>query len=96
MRNIVIQLFKTFMSKRGVCLPLASCLLSLSFVTNAADSLPDLIQQGEREQALEMIRVGADVNMRQGDGSTALLWQLIMLTFLLPKPCCPVRRIPIL
>ena len=74
MGNKAIQLFKTFMSRQGACLSLASCLLSLSFVTNAADSLPDLIQQGEREQALEMIRVGADVNMRQGDGSTALLW----------------------
>ena len=74
MGNKVIQLFKKIMSKQVGCLSLASCLLSLSFIASAAESLPDLIQQGEREQALEMIRVGADVNTRQGDGSTALLW----------------------
>lgn len=40
----------------------------------AASSLADLIQDGKRAEALEMIRVGADVNARQGDGSSPLLW----------------------
>ena len=53
---------------------LVPCSLSLASVASAQDSLADLIQSGEREQAMELIRVGADVNQRQPDGSTPLLW----------------------
>ena len=56
----------------GVAL-LVSCLLPLGSAS-AADSLVDLVKAGKREEALDMIRVGADVNERQGDGSSALLW----------------------
>lgn len=42
--------------------------------TAAADTLADLIQSGNREAALQMIREGADVNSAQGDGTTPLHW----------------------
>lgn len=58
----------------GVFASLSFLLCLVSPLTLAADSLVDLIQAGEREQAMEMIRLGADVNDRQGDGSSALLW----------------------
>lgn len=53
---------------------LVPCTLLLVPVTSVAQELPDLIQQGKRAEAMELIRLGADVNQRQGDGSTALLW----------------------
>jgi ankyrin repeat protein len=37
-------------------------------------SLPDLIQQGKRADALAAIEAGADVNAPQGDGTTPLHW----------------------
>jgi ankyrin repeat protein len=40
----------------------------------ADDSLADVIQAGNRDAALEMIRDGADVNAAQGDGTTPLHW----------------------
>jgi len=55
---------------------LISILLIQTPLSLAADSLADLIQNGEREQAMELIRLGSDVNDRQGDGSTALLWSI--------------------
>ncbi len=48
---------------------------SLVFGTAAAQStLADLIQQGNRESALELIAEGADVNAAQGDDTTPLHW----------------------
>ena len=47
----------------------------LSFGTAWADStLADLIQNGRRVAALELIEEGADVNAAQGDGTTPLHW----------------------
>ena len=40
----------------------------------ANGTLPDLIQAGDREGALEMIDAGANVNEAQGDGTTPLHW----------------------
>ena len=41
---------------------------------SADDTLANLIQNGDRGAALEMIRNGADVNAAQGDGTTPLHW----------------------
>ena len=55
----------------------------LLFVTGAVammsfaateQSLPDLVQAGKRDVALELIRVGENVNAQQPDGTTALHW----------------------
>jgi ankyrin repeat protein len=40
----------------------------------ANDTLADLIQAGHRDDALEMIGAGTDVNAAQGDGTTPLHW----------------------
>lgn len=40
----------------------------------AVETLPDLVNGGEREAALELISGGADVNARSVDGTTALHW----------------------
>jgi hypothetical protein len=42
----------------------------------ADDTLADLIQAGNRDAALEMIRADADVNAPQGDGTTPLHWAI--------------------
>ena len=48
---------------------------SLAFATaNAQNTLADLIQNGKRQAALELIAEGADVNAAQGDGTTPLHW----------------------
>lgn len=48
---------------------------SLAFTTAGAQStLADLIQDGNRQAALELIAEGADVNAAQGDGTTPLHW----------------------
>ncbi|HEX7079427.1 MAG TPA: ankyrin repeat domain-containing protein [Gammaproteobacteria bacterium] len=54
----------------------ASVVVAWAAVSTAAadESLADLIQAGDREAALEMIRAGADVNAAQGDGTTPLHW----------------------
>ncbi len=41
---------------------------------SAADTLAALIQVGDRDAALEMVRSGADVNGAQGDGTMPLHW----------------------
>ena len=54
---------------------LALALLGLVAATpTLAAGLADLIQAGNRETALELIREGADVNAAQGDGTTPLHW----------------------
>ncbi len=40
----------------------------------AADLLADLIQTGQRDQALAMVSAGGNVNEAQGDGTVALHW----------------------
>ncbi len=48
---------------------------SLAFGTaGAQNTLADLIQNGSRQAALELIDEGADVNAAQGDGTTPLHW----------------------
>lgn len=54
---------------------LALCCLLLGVpLARAEATLADLIQAGEREAALELVRAGADVNAIQADGTTALHW----------------------
>jgi uncharacterized protein len=55
------------------CLMLAAGIFASGAVL--ADSpLADLIQDGRREAAIELIENGADVNAAQGDGATPLHW----------------------
>lgn len=48
--------------------------LLLTTVAMAADSLPDLVERGNRALALEMIDQGADINQLSVDGTSALHW----------------------
>jgi len=73
MRMRYLKKYKNTLRQWQVSL-LAFCLLSLASATATAQSLPDLVQQGQRAEAMQLIRLGEDVNARQGDGSTALLW----------------------
>lgn len=49
-------------------------LLASSSFAQPEASLVDLVRAGDREGALELIRLGADVNAALPDGSTALHW----------------------
>ncbi len=49
-------------------------ILLLSVSAHAGDSLPELVELGQRAEALERVNAQADVNERSADGSTALLW----------------------
>ena len=54
-----------------------SICLFAAIATAAADGvLAGLIQAGNRDAALEMIRAGAGVNEAQGDGTTPLHWAI--------------------
>jgi ankyrin repeat protein len=53
---------------------LACSLVLAGTPAHAQRSLADLIQNGERGIALELIGEGADVNAAQGDGTTPLHW----------------------
>jgi ankyrin repeat protein len=55
-------------------LPLIAGLVFAATAVAAGNSLPDLIQQGKRAEALAAIAAGADVNAPQGDGTTPLHW----------------------
>ncbi len=55
-----------------VCLALI--LIALAGVSFAAESLPELVERGERAAALRAVEEGADVDARGPDGATALLW----------------------
>jgi uncharacterized protein len=60
---------------RRIGLAPAALLLALAAaIPAAAGELADLIQHGQRRQALEQIEAGADVNEAQGDGTTPLHW----------------------
>src|SRR5258705_741751 len=50
------------------------CLAAASTAAAADDTLPGLIQAGNRDAALKRIAAGADVNAAQGDGTTPLHW----------------------
>ncbi len=53
---------------------IVSALALLSGSAFAASPLADAIENGRREQALQLIDQGADVNAAQGDGATPLHW----------------------
>lgn len=54
--------------------PALLLLLATGSFAQSDASLVDLIRAGDRAGALELIRLGADVNAAQADGSTALHW----------------------
>jgi len=57
------------------CRPfLISLLCLLASASFAAESLPELVELGQREAALRALEDGADVNARGADGATALIW----------------------
>lgn len=49
-------------------------LLALASGAQAKQSLPDLVQSGNREAALNLIKSKTDINVAQADGTTALHW----------------------
>ncbi len=55
-------------------LTLACSMLLVCATAHAQSPLANLIQNGERAAALELIDGGADVNATQGDGTTPLHW----------------------
>jgi len=55
-------------------LAVAFCLAAASTAGAADNTLPGLIQAGNRDAAFKMIAAGADVNATQGDGTTPLHW----------------------
>ena len=60
---------------RMKCLiPILFSLLASISVAQTTDTLADFIQSGQRDSALELVRIGADVNQTQGDGTTPLHW----------------------
>ena len=63
---------QTKYSWRHIFLTLA--LWTLAGAGFAAESLPELVELGEREAALRALEDGADVDARGPDGATALLW----------------------
>jgi ankyrin repeat protein len=52
----------------------AAVLLGSAAQAQTDATLADLIQAGDRSGALELLRLGANVNAPQGDGTTALHW----------------------
>ena len=54
-------------------------MLVFSAAIQAAGTLADLVRAEQHQAAVEMIQAGANVNMRSGDGSTALLWAVYHL-----------------
>jgi ankyrin repeat protein len=56
---------------RSLLILLAAAILPIA---GSAGELADLIQQGDRKEAMAALRAGADVNAPQADGSTPLLW----------------------
>jgi uncharacterized protein len=64
------------MSARGFAVPaVAASLLGLACAgAAAAASLPELVESMQRQEALQAVESGADVNERSADGTTALHW----------------------
>ncbi len=60
--------------QKSLCLAIASAALFLANSALAVDTLPDLVNAGQREAALELIDGGTDVNQLSVDGTTALHW----------------------
>lgn len=68
--------------RRFATAPVFSALLLLTtHAAFAVETLPDLINEGEREAALELISGGADVNQLSVDGTTALHWAVYRKDF---------------
>lgn len=53
---------------------LGPCLVLWAGAVLAADTLPGLVETGNRDAALQLIGAGHDVNERSADGTTALHW----------------------
>jgi ankyrin repeat protein len=53
---------------------LTAILCAVSTATLAAESLPELVELGQREAALRALEDGVDVDARGPDGATALIW----------------------
>ena len=56
----------------NIFLALAFC--AFAPVVHAAESLPELVELGQREAALRLVEQGGDVDVRSADGTTALQW----------------------
>jgi ankyrin repeat protein len=61
----------------AVLLAVLGCVISVP--TLAESPLADLIENGDRASALELVERGADVNAAQADGATPLLWAVYHL-----------------
>jgi len=59
-------------------LPLFISLCLLNAVAFAHGNLADVVAEGNREHALEMIAEGTDVNAAQSDGTSALLYAVYL------------------
>ena len=57
---------------RGAYLSLVLCFVAGSAL--AAESLPELVERGQRDAALRALEDGAEADARGPDGATALLW----------------------
>lgn len=62
-----------------LCLLATTCGLLPCSTGFAQSTLADLIQNGRRATALELIDEGADVNVTQGDGTTPLHWAVYQM-----------------
>ncbi len=52
----------------------AAFFIGVAGAVSAAESLPELVESGERTAALRALENGADVDARGPDGATALIW----------------------
>lgn len=59
---------------RAVAASIVALLTLTAAVALASETLPDLVNSGDRQAALALIADGAEVNQRSVDGTTALHW----------------------